>query len=159
MVEPVTAAAVAAAVLPYLVSAVEAFGQKVLERTADAAADEAAGFGARLLGRLLRRDQGGAAEDAQPAGTHASGVGREAAVAEAVRDLAAAPADEDARAVLRVAVRKLLEDDPELREEVAGALRGAPAVAVGERAIVIGQQSGGVNVAGDGNDVSYHPGR
>jgi hypothetical protein len=129
MVEPVTAAAVAAAVLPYLVSAVEAFGGKVLERTADAAADEAAGFGARLLGRLLRRDRGGPAGDAQPADAQASG--EEAAVAEAVRDLAADPADEDARAVLRVAVRRLLADDPQLREEVVGALRGAPAVAVG----------------------------
>jgi uncharacterized protein YfaQ (DUF2300 family) len=80
---------------------------------------------------------------AQPADAQALSGGREVAVAEAVRDLAAAPADEDARAVLRVAVRKLLEDDPQLRAEVAGALRGAPAVAVGERAIVIGQQSGG----------------
>jgi len=143
----VDSAAAAAAVVPYVVQAVETFGEKVLEKSADAAAEGAAGFGARLVARLLRRGGDRPLTD------------RGAAVESAVRDLAATPSDEDVQAAARVAVRKLLDEDPGLAAEVAGLLGGAPRIEAGDRSINVGTQSGGANVTGDRNRVTYRQGR
>jgi hypothetical protein len=142
----VDSAAAAAAVVPYVVQAVETFGEKVLEKSADAAAEGAAGFGARLVARLLRRGDG------RPL------TGRGAAVESAVRDLAATPSDAEVQAAARVAVRKLLDEDPGLAAEVVGLLDRAR-IEAGDRSITIGSQSGGANVTGDRNRVTYRQGR
>lgn len=152
--DPIT---VAAAVTPFLLKAVQGLGDKIWEKASDAAADEAAGFGRRLLAKLLRRDGG----HADPAGTDPSVEAApetrgEVAVIDAVNDLVAAPADEDVLAALRLAVRKLLAGDPSLMAEVADLVeREAPGQRAGERAVQIGgHQSGGVNVTGDKNRIS-----
>jgi hypothetical protein len=155
--DPVT---VAAAVTPFLLRAVEGLGDKIWEKASDAAADEAAGFGRRLLAKLLGRDGGHA--DPAAAGTDSSveagpETRGEVAVVDAVNDLVAAPADEDVLAALRLAVRKLLAADPSLMAEVGDMVeKEAPRQQAGERAIQIGRdQSGGVNVSGDDNRISY----
>jgi hypothetical protein len=138
-------AGLAAAVVPYVVAAAEVLGEKVLDKGADAAAEGVAGFGARLIARLLRR---GDRESA----------GGEAAVELAVRDLVAAPSDPDVQAAARVAVRKLLAADPVLAGEVRALLAEAPQAGPGERSIVIGEQSGGLNITGDRNKVRHRDG-
>ena len=149
----------AAAVTPFLLKAVQGLGNKIWEKASDAAADEAAGFGRRLLAKLLRRDGG----NSDPAAETDSSVEAapetrgEVAVVEAVNDLVVAPKDEDAAAALRLAVRKLLAADPSLMVEVADLVeKEAPGQRAGDRAIQIGgDQSGGVNVAGDSNTITY----
>lgn len=153
--DPIT---VAAAVTPFLLSAVEGLGTKVWDKAADAAADEAAGFGRRLLAKLLHRDGGHPGTDVEDASEveAAPRTRREVAVIEAVNDLVAVPTDQDALAALRLAVRKALAADPSLMAEVVDFVeRQAPAQRAGHRAIQIGgDQSGGVNVAGDYNQVT-----
>jgi len=152
-VEPVTATVAAAFVVRYLVAAVEAFGERVLDKTVDAVVDktaeESAGFGRRLLARLLRRD-GPSVEPAE-----AETVRRELAVVEAVRDLVRAPADAEAQILLKGAVRKLLESDPALLAEVGRLVDQAPTtvttVASGQGAVAIGRDNSGVIVTGSGN--------
>lgn len=153
--DPVT---LAAAVTPFLLKAVEGLGNKIWERASDAAADEAAGFGRRLLAKLLRRDRGHVNPAGADSGREAgSGTVGEAAVVEAVNDLVAAPEDPDALAALRLAVRKLLAADPSLMAEVADLVeKEAPKQQAGDRAIQIGRdQSGGVNMTGDSNQITY----
>jgi hypothetical protein len=165
VVDPIT---VAVAATPFLLKAVQALGDKIWDKTSDAAADEAAGFGHRLLARLLHR---GEAPDPDPASDQATdpdagvgsgvvavaGTGGQAGVALAVRDLVATPDDQDLQVGLRVAVRRLLAADPVLMAEVADMVdRQAPAQQAGDRSIQVGgAQHGGVNVTGDGNDISY----
>ncbi len=114
---PVT---VAAEATPFLVKAAESLGEKIWDRASDAAADEAAGFGRRLLAKLLRRGHDpsagpGADTDTGPG----AGTGGELAVTGAVQDVVSAPGDQDAQAALRLAVRKLLASNPRLLAEVA----------------------------------------
>ncbi len=156
VMDPVT---LAAAVTPFLLKAVEGMGNKIWEKASDAAADEAAGFGRRLLAKLLHRDGG----NTDPAAETDSSVEAapetrgEVAVIDAVNDLVAAPADEDVLVALRLAVRKLLAADPSLMAEVADLVqREAPRQQAGDRAIQVGgNQSGGVNVTGDKNQITY----
>jgi hypothetical protein len=73
------------------------------------------------------------------------------AALEAVRDAAEAPDDGDARAALRLQIRKLLADDEVLAGELHGLLEerrdrvGAPVIvtASGERSIAIGRDATG----------------
>ena len=73
------------------------------------------------------------------------------AAQEAASDVAAEPADEDARAALRVQLRKLLADDPDLQRELAGVLKAAESAgtitvtvtASGERSVAIGGDANG----------------
>jgi hypothetical protein len=153
--DPVT---LAAAVTPFLLKAVEGLGDKIWEKASDAAADEAAGFGRRLLAKLLHRDRGPADSAETDVSVAAEpGTQGEVAVVDAVNDLVAAPADEDVLAALRLAVRKLLAADPSLMAEVADMVeKEAPIQQAGDRAIQIGRnQSGGVNVTGDSNRITY----
>jgi len=169
--EPVTATVAAAVVVRYLVVAVEAFGERVLDKTVDkavdAAAEESAGVGRRLLAKLLRRDgRSGEPATAVPAKgepttaepTTAETERRELAVVEAVRDLVRIPADEEAQIVVKAAVRTLLESDPALLAEVARLLEQAPSpsttvAASGPGAVAVGRDNSGVIVTGSGNTI------
>jgi hypothetical protein len=149
-VDPIT---VAAQVTPFLLKAVQTLGGKVWDRASDAAAEDAAGFGHRLLARLLGRDSDPGAQ----ADSATEGGPGQVAVAEAVGDLVAAPDDQDLQAALRVAVRRLLAGDPVLLAEVVDLVeQQAPRLRAGDRSILIGgDQHGGVNVAGDTNTITY----
>src|ERR1700730_8713384 len=89
--------------LPYLIKVGEGLGTKAAQQLEDKGLDVAT----KLWGRL------GARVDARPSAR------------EAVVDVAAQPADEDARAALRVQLRKLLVDEPELRTELEALLKAA----------------------------------
>lgn len=77
------------------------------------------------------------------------------ALKEALDDAQAAPQDEDALAALRVQLRKLLQDDPDLLAEAAQALTsvqaaGVTVTATGDRSVAIGGDvTGSVIVTGD----------
>jgi|SRR5215216_2587417 len=76
---------------------------------------------------------------------------------EAAEDVAAAPDDQDALGALRLQLKKLLEQDPALAQELAGMLdeakqAGATTITVqsiGERSIAVNQASGSVLSTGD----------
>jgi hypothetical protein len=143
-VEPVTmtVAALAAAVTHLVVKAAGAFGEKVFEQVTDAAAEDTAGLGRRLLGRLIR----------------GRATAEESAVATAAQDVVAAPDDADAEAALRLKVRRLLESEPDVVAEVRELLRSAPstatasALAIGERAAAV---TGNQNTVITGDNVGW----
>jgi hypothetical protein len=145
--DPVTLAAL---VTPFLIKGAETLGDKIWEETSDAAAEEAAGFGRRLLGRLLGGDRVSAPGAEMPS--------PQVAVAAAVNEVVAAPSDPDVQAALRLAVRKLLAADAVLLQDVQQMIeeRAPTQQHAGDRSVVIGgSQSGGVNVTGDSNTLSY----
>jgi len=125
-------AALAAQSMPYLTAAASAYGGAVLARVRDDAADATVGLGRRLLQRIF--------------GTHAQGE----PVPEPLADLIADPHDEDAAAAVRLAVRKALAADPQLRSEVAALLgtAGVSITASGDRSVAA-QHISGVVVTGD----------
>jgi hypothetical protein len=78
------------------------------------------------------------------------------ATREAVEDIADNPKDADAQAALRVQLRKLLADDPELQAELTQIVREAhtqgtsiKVEASGERSVAIGGSNSGVIETGD----------
>jgi hypothetical protein len=77
--------------------------------------------------------------------------------AEAAQDAASAPRDEEAQTVLRVQLRKLLTEDPELAAEIEQLFedaRRSGAVAAAQRSVSIGgDASGNVIITGDQNRV------
>ena len=153
--DPMTVANAAA---PFLFRAVEALGEKVWDKTAEAAADETVGFGRRLLARLLGRHQESGAEAEVESGSDVevfAGTGSQLVVVEAVKDLVADPGDQDAQGALRLAVRKLLVADRTLMTEVSELLqKQAPKLQAGERAIqIVGDQRDVANVSGDDNTI------
>jgi hypothetical protein len=81
------------------------------------------------------------------------------AAQEAVKDLIAAPKDEDAQAALRFQLKKILADDQNLADEVSRLWEEANASnvranAAGERSVAIGGNvNGSVIVTGDSNQV------
>jgi hypothetical protein len=87
-------------------------------------------------------------------------VAAKAAAQEAVQDAAAAPDNEDAKAALRVQLKKLLADDPGLAEEIARQLSGAQAAGVvvtasGPRSVAVGGSIKGSTITtGDQNTVN-----
>ena len=130
-------AALAAALVPFLVKGGEKLAEMVAEKLGDA------GFeGAKGVWERLRR-----------------AIAREPAAEVAVRDLAAAPQDADYQAALRVQLKKLLAADKDLAEQLARALEAPPqggyraelhgdgAIAQGTGAVAAGK--GGVAVGGD----------
>ena len=125
---------VLAEALPVMSAAVGAYGAGVLTRVEGAAADATVGLGRRLLHLVWRRSK-------QPE-----------AVAAAVTELAQAPADPDALAGLRLQVRKVLAQDPQLLAEIAGMLpaRSVVVTASGERSVAIGGNNNGSISTGDG---------
>ena len=106
-------ATLAAEVVPYASAAAAAYGGAVLAKVRDDAADATVGLGRRLLQRIF-----GARDEGEP-------------VPEAVADVVADPADEDALAALRLAVRKALAADAGLCGEVREMLAQAGVSAAG----------------------------
>jgi hypothetical protein len=125
-------ATLAAEVVPYASAAAAAYGGAVLAKVRDDAADVTVGLGRRLLQRIF--------------GTR----GEDEALPGPVADVVADPADEDAVAALRLAVRKALAADAGLQGEVRDMLAqaGVSVMASGERSIAA-QVISGVAVTGD----------
>ena len=90
----------AAEVVPFASSAAAAYGGAVLARVREDAADSTVELGRRLLQRIF-----GTRSEHEP-------------IPEPVADVVADPADEDALAALRLAVRKALATDPGLQDEI-----------------------------------------
>ena len=128
-------ATLAAEVVPYASAAAAAYGGAVLGKVRDDAADATVGLGRRLLQRIF-----GTRGDGEP-------------LPEPVADLVADPADEDAVAALRLAVRKAMAADPGLQGEVCDMLAqaGVSITASGERSIAAQDISG---IAATGDDAS-----
>lgn len=95
---------------PYVSAAVGAYGGAVLAKVRDEAADATVGLGRRLLQRVF----GSRGED-EP-------------LPEPLGALAADPADGDALAAVRLAIRQALADDPAMQAEVRSMLATAPGV-------------------------------
>lgn len=124
-------AALAAQVTPYMSAAAAAYGGAVLAKVRDDAADATVGLGRRLLRRIF-----GTRKDTDP-------------LPVPLEEVLANPDDEDAVAVLRLAVRKILAADDQLRADVANMLSSAGLTisAPGDRAIAA--QHIGIAVTGD----------
>lgn len=125
---------------PHLVAALKAYGSGVLTRTENAAADQTANLGRRILQAVWRR----------------RGEQEQAALEQAVGEAAEEPQDADAVAALRQQIKRALREDEELRRELADLFSQAPqssVVASGERAIASGTNSG-VQITGDNAQVT-----
>ena len=132
--------------LPYLVKGIKLAGQEAAKKLGEKASEQ--GFqSAKTLWDKLRPKV-----EARPAAL------------EAAQDAAAHPDDEDTRAALRVQLKKLLAEDPALREEIArlwgeaiGVGEGtafAHPLAGGDRSVAIGGNvSGSVIITGDHDKV------
>src|SRR5262249_30700800 len=109
----------AAAAISFAIAAVREFGGTVLKQAQDEAAEATVGLGRRLLQRIF--------------GTRKAGEPLPGPVADAVAD----PQDDDAVAALRLAIRKALAADLQLRTEVESMLiaAGVNVTAAGERSI------------------------
>jgi hypothetical protein len=121
-----------AQVTPYLTAAIGAYGAAVLQRAEGDAADATVGLGRQVLQRIF--------------GSRAAGEELPVPVADVVAD----PGDEDAAAALRLAVRKALAADPELRADVEGLLAagGVSVTAAGDRSVAA-QTITGIAATGD----------
>ncbi|MBT2234270.1 hypothetical protein [Nonomuraea sp. NEAU-A123] len=122
--------AVVALAMPYVSAAIGAYGNAVLNKAQDVAADETVGLGRRLLQRIWQRPES------------------QAELESAVADRVQAPDDDDSLAALRLQIKKALAADPALAKEFADMLgpAAAPAAvtvsAVGERAVAAGTNTG-----------------
>ncbi len=130
-------ATLAAEVVPYASAAAAAYGGAVLAKVRDDAADATVGLGGRLLQRIF--------------GTR----GHDEPLPEPVADVVDDPADEDAVAALRLAIRKALAADPELRTDIEGMLAsaGVSVTASGERSIAA-QTISGIAATGDNTTIN-----
>ncbi len=130
-------AALAGQVMSYVIAAVRAFGGRVLDQAQDDTAETTIGLGRRLLQKVF--------------GTREAGEPLPEPLADAVAD----PRDEDAVAALRLAIRKTLAANPELRAEVKGMLAGAgvTVTASGERSIAA-QTITGIAATGDNTTIN-----
>lgn len=100
-------ASLAAEMTPYVSAALGAYGGAVLAKVRDDAADATVRLGRRLLQRVF-----GVRDEREP-------------LPGPLAELAAEPRDEDARAAVRLAVRKALAGDPALEAEVRSMLAAA----------------------------------
>jgi hypothetical protein len=136
----VEAAVLAGTVVKFVVALARQYGSSVLDHVeddaTDAAADATVGLGRRLLRRLLGRAES------------------RAAIESAVTDVAEDPDDEDSTAALRLQIRKVLQADPKLAEDVSGMLTsaGVNIVASGERSVAA-QEISGIVVTGDHSNI------
>jgi hypothetical protein len=124
-------AALAAQITPYMSAAAAAYGGAVLAEVRDDAADATVSLGRRLLQRIFANRK-----DSDP-------------LPEPLADVVADPDDADTVGALRLAVRKILAADEQLRAEVAGMLSSAGVTisASGNRAIAA--QHIGIAATGD----------
>jgi hypothetical protein len=127
-------------VVPAISAAVGAYGVGVLTRAQDAAVDATVNLGQRILAWLWG---------------HAAERGRLEA---AVTDLATDGEDPDAVAALRLQVRRILAQDPELVTELAGMLPPAPrAGAIGTRSVAIAGNNTAPITTGDHSPIGDQP--
>lgn len=120
-------------IAPYVTAAISSYGTAVLTRSAELSADSTVSLGQRLLDRLLRRSaEQSSGEDALNA---------------AIADLAGDPEDADLQAALRVQLRKLLLDDPQMLSEISEIMTrsGISIVASGDRSVAAYTINGGVS--------------
>ena len=123
--------------LPYLLKA----GEKAAEETGKAAANQSLEWGKSLWSKLK------------------PGVEAKPAALEAAEDAAQTPDDEDVQATLRRQLKKLLEEDQSLAEEVSrwleqGKAAGVIVTASGDSSVAIGGDvKGSTIIAGDRNRV------
>lgn len=130
--DPATLTAFLAPLLPALLS----IGSRVAQETVEAVGEDTVGLGRRIWDKLRGK------VESKPAAT------------EAVNDVAEHPDDEDYQAALRVQLRKLLEEDPQLATELRqlweeGEASGAVNVTVtasGAGAVAIGRDAHGTNI-------------
>jgi hypothetical protein len=121
------------AFLAPLLPALLNIGGRVAQETVDAAGDEAVGFARRLWEKLRGK------VEAKPAAE------------EAVKDVAENPQDEDLQTVLRVQLKKLLDEDPDLAAELSqlwdeGKATGAVTITVtasGAGSVAVGRDAVG----------------
>lgn len=130
-------AALTAFLAPFLPTLLKA-GEKAVEKAADAVSDEAFTY-ARALWEKLK-----------------PGVDAKPAAKEAAEEVATHPDDEDALAALRLQLRKLLEEDRGLADDLARIWQEAKAANVvqvtasGERSVAVGGDvTGSTIVTGD----------
>ncbi len=134
------AAVLAGTAVKFVIAVARQYGAAVLDHVedeaTDAAADATVGLGRRLLRRLLRRPESSAA------------------IGSAVTDVAEHPDEEDYTAALRVQIRKALDADPQLADEVSGMLTkaGITIVASGDRAVAA-QNISGIVITGDNSTI------
>jgi hypothetical protein len=119
-------------VVPAVSAAVAAYGVGVLTRAEDAAVDVTANLGRRVLQRVFYR------------AVHPDRL------KSAVGDLAVASQDPDALAALRLQIRAVLTQAPELVTELAALLPTiSRATASGERSVAVGGANTGSITTGD----------
>jgi len=134
------AAVLAGTAVKFVIAVARQYGAAVLDHVedeaTDAAADATVGLGRRLLRRLLGRPESSAA------------------IGSAVTDVAEHPDEEDYTAALRVQIRKALDADPQLADEVSGMLTnaGVSIVASGDRAVAA-QNISGIVITGDNSTI------
>jgi hypothetical protein len=145
-------AQVAAEMVPYVTSALSAYGGAVLAKAEDGAADATAGFGRRLLRRLFRRN-----EDGEP-------------LPPVLAKVVANPDDPDYLGTLRATIRDALESDAQMLAEIREILAQArTTVTPGPQSARAGHGGIAQNIAAGGNvtngptisagrDVSYSEG-
>ena len=123
--------------MSFVLGALREFGGAVLNQAQDDAAEATVGLGRRLLQRIF--------------GTRTADEPLPGPLADAVAD----PQDEDAVAALRLAIRKALAADPQMRTEVEGMLAaaGVSVTAAGERSIAA-QTITGVAATGDNTTIN-----
>ena len=127
----------AVVVMSYVLAAIREFGGAALNKAQDDAAEATIGLGRRVLQRIF--------------GTRKAGE----PLPEPVVDAVANPHDEDAVAALRLAIRKALAADSQLRADVEGMLAtaGVTVTAAGERSIAA-QTITGIAATGDNTTIS-----
>jgi len=123
--------------LPYLLKA----GEKAAEETGKSVALQTLDWGKSLWAKLKPK------------------VDEKPAALEAAEDVAKAPNDQDAQGALRNQLRKLLEADPSLAEEVKRMLEEEKAKGIvsvsGDRSVgIVGNVTGSTIVTGDRNKVN-----
>jgi hypothetical protein len=132
-------AQVAAEMMPYITTALSAYGGAVLTKAEDSAADATVGFGRRLLQRVFGRTKGG--ESLPPA----------------LAKVIASPDDPDYLGALRATIRDALENDTQMLAEVREILAQAkPDVTVGPQSAQAGPGGIAQNIAAGGNVNASH---
>jgi len=126
-------------VFPYVRSAISAYGQAVLSRSEDAAAEGTVRQGQRLLAAVLKRGK------AEPR------------VEEAVRRLAGSPEDADAAEELREQIRQVLREDPDLARDLAAMnVRASWTTVSGHHNVTVGGDHQGPIHMGDNISNVHH---
>jgi hypothetical protein len=115
-------------VMPFVISAIGAYGVSVLAKTSELAANTPVARGARILQRVFGRGDASSSK----------------AVIEAVAE--AKPDDRPSHAALKSAISAAFRADPHLSREVAAMLPRSAVPASEDRPVAVG---GGVSVTGD----------